>query len=95
VIGSLYIGVNIVSGDFFSKVCGICMRVMKYLTCEHAPIESQVTKNINKPDVCGHLLAHNQVDNAPGDERSSGEACLYTISVDNYVNREPKVPIPC
>jgi hypothetical protein len=61
---------------------------MTYLSCEHAPIESQVTRNVNELNVGGDLLAHNQVDNVPGDERSSGEACLHTIPEDNYVSGE-------
>lgn len=63
-------------------------RFMTYLACEHTPIESQVTRNVNELDVRGHLLTHNQVDNVPGDEGSSGEACLHTISEDNYISRE-------
>jgi hypothetical protein len=61
---------------------------MTYLPCEHAPIESQVTRNVDKLNVRRHLLAHNQVDNVPGDERSSGETCLHTISEDNYISGE-------
>lgn len=86
-IGSLYIGATIVSVEK-KRECDICARVMSYLPCEHAPIESQVARNVNELNVRGHLLAHNQVDNVSGDERSSGEACLHTISEDNNVSGE-------
>ena len=61
---------------------------MTYLPCEHTPIESQVTRNVNELNVRGHLLAHNQVDDVSGDERSSRQACLHTVSEDNYVSGE-------
>jgi len=87
-IGSLYIRATTVSEEKKRRACGIYARVMTYLPCEHAPIESQVTGNVNELNVRGHLLAHSQVDNVSGDERSSGEACLHTISEDNYVSGE-------
>jgi len=64
------------------------MNVITYLPSKHTPIESQVTRNVNEPNIREHLLAHNQVNNVPRDERSSGEACLHTISEDDDIGRE-------
>ncbi len=71
-----------------TSIASCAMHVMTYLPSKHTPIESQVTRNVNEPDIRGHLLAHNQVNNVPRDERSSGEARLHTISEDDDIGRE-------
>ena len=43
-------------------------RIMSYLSGEHAPIEPQLTRNVNELDIRRHLLTHNQVNKVAGNE---------------------------
>ena len=58
---------------------------MTYLSGEHAPIESQVTRNIDELDVRGHLLAHDNMDEVARDKVGSGEGRLHAIAEDGDV----------
>lgn len=63
-------------------------RLETHLSSEHASVEPQITRYINQLDVCGNLLAHDDVYEVAGDKRSSRDGCLYAIAEDNDVIRE-------
>lgn len=56
-----------------------------YLSCEHAPIEPQVPRNVDQLDVRGHLLTHDDMNDVTRDERSGGNGRLRAVAEDDDV----------